>query len=362
MSENPQQEHPDVSRETSDAPDSVTMLNEILDRAAPQVPDPPEGRDEAPAQPEPPAEEKSSPPLPAKNKPSSAYIYMAVLFGAAFLMLLLAYFVQQRNNDAVQDNLELLTASRQELLEQIAALEEEKESLQGSVESLRDEVDRLNQENEGWKQHLAEARTQVAKEGTQARAISYLWYLSQFMEARDYPMAAIAIYFSGNGYSSSYETNPAQLEQYLAYRQELIDRGYLAEVPSVLDSQPSPSLIFTQRRDPSQSADMAALSILWCAMDSHFLQENGHAASQYLCLYPLGDPAAGYQERVERLASEFTLGQFQLLKDELVENKWLVIAEDGTMGEGFGPTGFKTDILYNLPFELPIDATQIPLY
>ena len=33
-----------------------------------------------------------------RNKRSSVYVYLAVLFGAAFLMLLLAYLVQQRNN------------------------------------------------------------------------------------------------------------------------------------------------------------------------------------------------------------------------------------------------------------------------
>ena len=37
---------------------------------------------------------------PGKKKRSSVFIYLAVLFGAAFLMLLLAYFVQQRNSNA----------------------------------------------------------------------------------------------------------------------------------------------------------------------------------------------------------------------------------------------------------------------
>ena len=38
-------------------------------------------------------------PHPPNGKRSSFYVYLAVLFGAAFLMLLLAYFVQRRNNE-----------------------------------------------------------------------------------------------------------------------------------------------------------------------------------------------------------------------------------------------------------------------
>ena len=47
--------------------------------------------------------EQSAP--PQRNKPSSFYVYLAILFGAAFLMLLLAYFVQQRNSDTALSDL-----------------------------------------------------------------------------------------------------------------------------------------------------------------------------------------------------------------------------------------------------------------
>ena len=55
-----------------------------------------------------------------RNKPSSFYVYLLILFGAAFLMLLLAYFVQQRNSDTALSDLRSTTAaSRQELVEEI---------------------------------------------------------------------------------------------------------------------------------------------------------------------------------------------------------------------------------------------------
>ena len=89
---------------------------------------------------------------PEKNKRSSFYVYLAILFGAAFLMLLLAYFVQQRNNDAALDNLRsTTTASRQELLADIQRLEEENldlaernQALDAQLSGLREELEQAN--------------------------------------------------------------------------------------------------------------------------------------------------------------------------------------------------------------------------
>ena len=92
--------------------------------------------------------EQSTP--PQRNKPSSFYVYLAILFGAAFLMLLLAYFVQQRNSETVRDNLRTATASREELLEDIQRLEEENldlvernEALSVQLKELQEEIDDL---------------------------------------------------------------------------------------------------------------------------------------------------------------------------------------------------------------------------
>lgn len=130
MSEKPQHgpdvPEEDVSRETGR--DSVH-------------PDP-----ERPEEPSPSHSPSSSP--AAKNKRSSVYVYLVVLFGAAFLMLLLAYFIQQRNNATVLNDLRATTASRQELLENIEALEAEKEGLGAEKESLQAQVDQLQQQIE----------------------------------------------------------------------------------------------------------------------------------------------------------------------------------------------------------------------
>lgn len=367
MSEKPQRQ-PDVSeenvsRETSELTPEQVMLNEILDRAMAKSQTAPEkdGEQKSPPQEETPApkKEEASPSPPEKNKPSSAYIYLAVLFGAAFLMLLLAYFVQQRNNATVQEDLRITTASREELLEDIKALEKERDQLQKEVEYQKSRVAQVTEERDNYQMSMEYANSRASDEQILNHTLKYFWYITQFMEHKEYPMAAAAMAFSAEycrrTWNQQISVNPAQVEQYEAYRQELIDRGYLEERPtnSTLSSQPPTKLQFTQTWDPSQSDDVATLCILWCALDEHFVEQNDQAAVHHLSLHPLGDPESGYQERVERLASQFTLEQFQIMKDDLTGNKWLVIAEDGAISEGPGPDELKLDILYNLPFDLP---------
>ena len=109
------------------------MLHEIMDRSMARTSPPPaaeaeNGPEEEDVSHETIPPDTQDPPAP-KNKPSSFYVYLAVLFGAAFLMLLLAYFVQQRNNDAVRDDLRLASASREELLASVQTLEKENRDL-----------------------------------------------------------------------------------------------------------------------------------------------------------------------------------------------------------------------------------------
>lgn len=85
-------------------------------------------------------------PHPPNGKRSSFYVYLAVLFGAAFLMLLLAYFVQRRNNEtAISALRSTMDLSREELMEEIQGLEEEKQGLEGQITQLEEQ---LKQEQE----------------------------------------------------------------------------------------------------------------------------------------------------------------------------------------------------------------------
>lgn len=114
---------------------------------------------------------------PKKNKRSSFFIYLAVLFGAAFLMLLLAYFVQQRNNQTtitgLQDSWNL---SREELVEEIAKLKEEKTGLEAQIAQLEGQ---LKQEQE----HSQEFQTLF--DGARSSAAHLEYYLTRRSEAME---------------------------------------------------------------------------------------------------------------------------------------------------------------------------------
>lgn len=349
-----------VSRETSEeselAPEQK-MLNDIMDRAmAKSQAELKEKKAEtAPQEETPIPEEKEAPPSPPeKNKPSSAYVYLAVLFGAAFLMLLLAYFVQQRNNDAVLDDLRSTTASREELLEDIKALEAERDQLQKEVEYQKGRVKQKNEEAEQLQSTLEDSNSRWSDLHIQTMTLSYFWYIDQFMKNKDYPMAAAAVLFQADTLRETWNTqvaiNPVQVEQYESYRQELIDRGYLQE----LDESPENNgyrIWFTDQWSPSERDDVAALYNLWCALNEHFIFESDNAAAQYLFYYPLGRPETGYQDYVARLTSDFTREQFQIMKDELTEDWFITVLADGSIIKNYSAS--QTDERYVLPFQLP---------
>lgn len=80
---------------------------------------------------------------PPKNRRSSAYLYLVILFGTAFLMLLLAYFVQQRNNQSTIDGLQnSWNLSREELAEENRKLTEENEELEVRLAVMEEQRDR----------------------------------------------------------------------------------------------------------------------------------------------------------------------------------------------------------------------------
>ena len=102
---------------------------------------------------------EDTPPAEEKNRRSAAYLYLLVLFGAAFLMLLLAYFVQQRSNeDTISDLRSSMNLSRQELLDQINALEEKNAALNEVIDRLNGEFAQLQEQYEEKEREAADLR------------------------------------------------------------------------------------------------------------------------------------------------------------------------------------------------------------
>ena len=118
------------------------------------------------------------------SRKSAVYPYLLVLFGAAFLMLLLAYFIQQRNNaeaiDGLQDSWNL---SREELVEEIAKLKEEKLGLEGQITELEEQLKQEQEYSQEFQTLFDGARNAAAHtEYTlykRSEAMELFWQLDQ---------------------------------------------------------------------------------------------------------------------------------------------------------------------------------------
>lgn len=208
MSKKPEK---DVSRETSGA--DSTVQNQP---------------DSANAAPQPDKQENSAKP----RRSAPVFIYLAILFAAAFLMLLLAYLVQQRNSENAIDDLRTsMTATREELMEQNRVLQEEKEALEDKNEELEAQIRELYGEIGELKEQQLEESGRYFEEN---KALSYsmsrwadLWKLEQSYSERDYD--ACAEFFRGAMVSNYYMTPPEAAERVEEIYNRLIDMGKLDE-------------------------------------------------------------------------------------------------------------------------------------
>ena len=116
----------------------------------------PPGGEAPPSSPGPEEKKRSTP----ANKRTSVYRYLLVLFGAAFVLLLLAYFIQQRNSETTISGLrDSMNLSRAELMEEIDGLKEEKAALEEQVAELSPLTDELAKLQEEYDRLEAELQT-----------------------------------------------------------------------------------------------------------------------------------------------------------------------------------------------------------
>lgn len=328
------------------------ILSKIFDKAG-QPASPPQER---PKFEYPPDDEPSPPPShngPGENSGAAAKLlpWLCMVLGAALLVLGICLLQLARMNQRLE--------SLEETVQSVALIDQlqrENKILQQELEKLEESVQQATWRTRELEQENQAVYAQYYAEQDKEQQLNRLWYLSRFMEAGDYLIASALVRFSSGSNSPEGGCyNSAQVEQYRTYAQELIERGYLEETDefaAINETLSLPLLAFTERWDPDKNHDAAAMSLLWCALEAHFIHGTGsdEAAAQYLYLYPLGDPSSGYPDRVNRLASPFTLEQFELMKQDLVESENLAIADNGDMSVG---PGFHFDVLYTLPFHIP---------
>ena len=170
------------------------------------------------------------PPADKKNKRSSVYLYLLIMFGAAFMMLLLAYFVQRRSNEStISDLKDSMNLSRGELLDEIKALEEEKAALNEEIGLLNGELIQWRERYEEKEQEVTDLRNQYYDMQNQRNySWTSFWELEQFYQAGDYESCAAVLILQRQS-QIPYYTPEVALERYEEIVQAVIDAGILDE-------------------------------------------------------------------------------------------------------------------------------------
>lgn len=135
--------------------------------------------------------EKPNSASPGQNKRASFFVYLAVMFGAAFLMLLLAYFIQRRNNEtAISELRSTMSLSRTELMEEIQRLEEERDGLLASLREADDRQDSLAEQKSELARQLHNALDDLDEARERAGVLTSFAILEQALRDKNYDTAA----------------------------------------------------------------------------------------------------------------------------------------------------------------------------
>ena len=122
-------------------------------------------------------------------------LYLAILFGAAFLLLLMSYFMQQRanreaidnyqkNSNSAAESIDNLIAERNQLAEERKDLQDQLETAQREAENLRSQLEAADEELRTVEE-LAEQAQQELQALTRLNQIRTLYNQYRNREARE---------------------------------------------------------------------------------------------------------------------------------------------------------------------------------
>lgn len=175
-------------------------------------------------------EEKASP--PARSR--SVFLYLAVLFGAAFMLLLFAYLMQQRDSQEISGTLSQLRESMgsieslDQLVEENHLLREEMESMEEDAARLQEERDGLNTQLEELQKQYTEAADAASTQEKELTAWHAFWQLEADFLAEDYE--GCAEYFRTQPADDvPYPTGEGVQERVEEIYDELVKQGVLTE-------------------------------------------------------------------------------------------------------------------------------------
>ena len=155
--------------------------------------------------------ERGAPRSPRTKHRPSMLGYLAILFTAAFLLLLLSYFMQQRRNDqnvidGLQENMSAMQMTNtlldqnQQLLEEREALQAQVASLQEQISTLQSQVESLSQEQILLNAAMAEQRVEKNNLEKTAQALDWLWRIErEYFQGRAKNARSLIQEFEGTG-------------------------------------------------------------------------------------------------------------------------------------------------------------------
>ena len=202
----------------------------------------------------------------------------------------------------------------------------------------------------------------------QIRQNQFFWFIQQFMEDGDYPMAAVTMinqqYFfdlpDGASFSDGEiwlpypRLNSAQQQRFDEFVDELVDRGYLEHIYKHLYNSSPKGVNYAQQWEQEHIEDINVLSLLWAMLDEYYVSDNPFAPAEWIVRYQTfasdevsWDDLSG---RIRETAGDYAL---QLYRQMLVmlTSEYLVQTEDGY------EIGNSNDTSHILPFDFPISRT-----
>ena len=155
-----------------------------------------------------------------KAKRTAVYLYLVVLFGAAFLMLLLAYFVQQRSSeDTISDLRNSMNLSREGLLAEIRDLEAQNSALNVELTQLQTRYEEQVQDANNLWIELSTAQKDLS-------SWDAFWSLEQYYQLENYDTCAVLLLMQEQ---DNYRIPQAVQARYAEIVRAVIDTGILDE-------------------------------------------------------------------------------------------------------------------------------------
>ena len=140
------------------------------------------------------------PPASQEKRQRSVVHYIAILFAAAFVLMLLTYLMDRRQNEAVVDSLHQSLTGLQECLSDQTSLQdiyEDNMALLDQVDQLEEQINQLTQENQDLTQQLSEQEKS-------AQAMDWFWQIDEAYVLGRYSLCRTLIQALEEGGLSSY--------------------------------------------------------------------------------------------------------------------------------------------------------------